>query len=359
MNGKLTPSVEGEQLPDQIASAQIRLSDRLSTLDLDSLNISEHTRTYLGNRIAGLRGWLELYGSLLCLSLNDSPISLEDFVLADYGAGSGLISLLAAEMGIGTVIYEDINEVSCRDAKHLSNALGLRLDHIVCGDIDDFVSYIQDNSISINAITSYDVLEHIYDVEYHFSRLGCLPSDGLRLVYASGANIENPRYVRKVKRMQIEYEYKNREKTWWDDESDSLRSYLDRRRDMISSYAPDLSFELVEQLALSTRGLIQRDIEKCIDEFRRKGSISYHIDHPTNTCDPDTGNWCEHLMNLKWLEQVVRNQNFSVEILTGCYSMGGSLPKNIVKALINVLIRLLGRRGMLLSPYYIVYARRA
>lgn len=288
------------------------------------------------------------------LSLNNSQVSPENFVLVDYGGGSGVISFLAAEMGIGTVIYNDIYDVSCTDVGSLSNALGLTLDHIVCGDIDELVSYLHENSISINAITSYDVLEHIYNVESHFRKLSCLTDSRFRIVYASGANIKNPRYVHSVKKLQIEAEYKTRNKKWGHKERDTLQSFLGVRKNMISAFAPDLSLEVVEQLARSTRGLIQRDIERCVDEFRLQGSITYHIDHPTNTCDPYTGNWCEHLMDFEWLERIIKNAGFLVEIMIGRYNTYGSLPKKSVKMFLNAMMKLLGRRGMFFAPYYVV-----
>jgi hypothetical protein len=117
-----------------------------------------------------------------------------------------------------------------------------------------------------------------------------------------------------------------------------------------------LNFEKVEQLACSTRGLLKRDIEKCVDEFRLQGSITYQINHPTNTCDPNTGNWEEHLMDFEWLEQILKNAGFSVKIMPGYYNTYGSLPKKSVKVLFNAMIQFLGRRGMFIAPYYVVYA---
>jgi hypothetical protein len=351
-----TRAIENKHLLDRIRSAQIRLHDKFINLDIKSLNISEYNQRYLGSKIASLKSILQLYGRLLYFSLNESPISIENFVLVDYGGGSGLISFLAAEMGVGTVIYNDIYEVSCTDVRYLSVILGLTLDHIVCGDVDELVSYLKNNLISINAITSYDVLEHIYDVESHFQKLGCLSNNKFRVVYASGANIENPFYARSVKKKQIEFEFKDRNKVWGHKESDILQAYFNVRKNIISTYAPDLSFEVVEQLARSTRGLIQRDIKKCVDEFRLKGSISYHIDHPTNTCDPYTGNWCEHLIDLGWLEQIVKSAGFSIKIIAGRYNTLGSLRKKSVKIILNIIMLLLGRWGMFLARYYVVYA---
>lgn len=354
-----TMGINNKQLLDQVTYAQTRLYDKLIKLDIESLNISEYNKRYLGSKIVRLKHMLNLYGRLIYLSLSNSQVSPANFVLVDYGGGSGLISLLAKEIGIGTVVYNDIYDVSCKDVEILSNALVLTLDHIVCGDVDELASYLQESSIFIDAIVSYDVLEHIYDVESHFGKLGRLIGRKFRIVYASGANIENPRYVRSVKKVQIETEHKTRDKKWGHKERDSLQAYLDVRENMISAYAPDLSLEVVKQLARSTRGLIQRDIEKCVDEFRLQGSITYHMDHPTNTCDPYSGNWCEHLMDFEWLEQVVRNGGFLVKIIPGRYHTYGSLLKRSAQILLNAMLRLLGRRGMFIAPYYVVYAEFA
>lgn len=355
----LTIAVKSKELLDQIEFAQIRLYNKLINLDIKELNISEYNQRYLGSKIATLKGALQLYGRLLYLSVNNRQISLEKVVLVDYGGGSGVMSFLAVEMGIGTVIYNDIYDVSCSDVGCISNALGLTLEHIVCGDVDELISYVQEKSISISAITSYDVLEHIYDVESHFKKLACLSSNKLRVVYASGANIKNLRSVRALKKNQIEAEYKAKAKKWGNKERDTLQAFLNVRKNMISEYAPDLSLEIVEHLARSTRGLIQRDIEKCVDEFRLKGSISYQIDHATNTCDPYTGNWCEHLMDFDWIEQIVKNAGFSVKIMNGYYDTGGSLLKKNAKICFNAMVRFSGRWGMYIAPYYVVYGNLA
>jgi hypothetical protein len=345
-----------KELSDQIAAAQIRLAKKLTSLDLTSLRISEYNQNYLGFKIKNIRPILQLYGRLLYLSLERSLVPTENFILVDYGGGSGLISLLGAEIGIGTIVYNDIYDVSCADVRCLSGALGLGLDHIVSGDVDELVSYLHENSISIDAIISYDVLEHIYDVQSHFQRLSTLCKSQFRVVYGSGANMANPRYVYSVRKKQIEAEYKNREKAWGHKERDSLKAYCDVRKEMISTYAPDLGSEQVEQLTRSTRGLIKRDIEKCVDDFRRKGSIDYRPNHPTNTCDPYTGNWCEHLIDLGWLEEVIRNEGFSVEIRAGFYNMSGGLVERFVRKTLNGVIQFFGRRSMFIAPYYMVYA---
>jgi hypothetical protein len=141
---------------NQIIVAQSRLYHKLTGLDLQGLNLSDYMQRYLRSYLANLRGVLQRYGELLYLAMRGSPV-LEDFVLVDYGGGSGLISLLAVEMGIGTVVYNDIYDKCCHDAARISMALGLPLKHIVCGDVDELVTYLQESRITVNAFVSNDV----------------------------------------------------------------------------------------------------------------------------------------------------------------------------------------------------------
>ena len=349
-------SINNHELRDKIKSAKAQLYNKLTTVNLQSTSISEYNQWYLGTKLASLENSLELYSRLIYLSLENSQVPLHNTVLVDYGGGSGLISMLAAEVGVGSVIYNDIYDVSCKDVVHLSDLLKLTLDHVICGDVDELVSYLNSNSISINSITSYDVLEHIYDIESHFKVLNDLSCKDFRIVYASGANIENPRRARALERQQVEVENKDREKRWGSKERDTLEAYLNIRKNIISAYAPDLNTDQVEYIAYSTRGLIQKDIEGCVDEFRQHGNISYNIAHPTNTCDPYTGNWCEHLIELEWLERTLSNEGFSVEIMTGRYNTCGSFFKKSAKIILNTILRHFGRRVMSISPYYVLYA---
>lgn len=344
----------------QLAAAERRLAAKLAALDLPATGISKYNQRYLGHKLEDVAAQLELDVYLLGLCLARWSGSLGDFVLVDYGAGSGILAFLAKELGIGTVVYNDIYDVSCDDATRIANAIGLSLDHVVCGDVSELVAYLRRNDITVNAIASYDVLEHIYDVETHFREVASAPlaSDYFRLVYGSGANIKNRRYVRSVTEVQRADEETNREPEWGHKERDALRAFLDIRREMIVEDAPDLAAEQVEWLARATRGLRRDDIARCVAEYRATGTISYRPDHPTNTCDPYTGNWSEHLMDPRWLERVLRRNGFAARTLAGPYVRGGSLAERGVKQLFNLAIRILGRRALAIAPFYVLYATR-
>ena len=281
----------------QIDNAARSLAEKFAQLDLAGLQISEYNQRYLGNKLRNIRGTLQLYNFLLSLILSGSKKPLKEFTFIEYGGGSGVFSLLAKQMGIGRVIYNDIYDVSGEDVKKLSTSLDLKIDDIVVGDLGDLISHINKNNYHIDAIGSYDVIEHIYDIENYLRNLSHLSKNPFRIVFGSGANIKNPRTRRSLQKEQIRIEHQSREKVWGHKDRDTLKSYLDARKEIISSYAANISSNTVSQLAVATRGLVKQDIEKCVDEYRSTGAISYKPDHPTNTCDPYTGNWAEHLMD--------------------------------------------------------------
>lgn len=344
-------------LQKRIDEAALRLSKKLTNVDLASLPVSDYTKKYISDKLPNLDGVLELYGSLIHLAIRDSNLPPEKMTLVDYGGGSGMISFLAAELGIGTVIYTDIYDVSCADVKVLASGIDVPLGHVVEGDVNDLISYLRRRSLTIDAIVSFDVIEHIYDVGAHFKSLSALADQTFRVVYASSANAGNPLYVRSISKTQIDVETKTREMAAGHKERDALRAYLDIRRQIIADYAPDLTAETADTLASETRGLIKADIERCVDEFRAKGEITYRVDHPTNTCDPLTGNWCEHLMDFIWIKRTLTNAGFDAEIKPHPYNSHGPTHKRAVKQFLNTAIRVLGRSGFLLSPYYVVNAR--
>ena len=345
---------QNKQIFKNLKSARNRLHHKLNKLDIESLNISKYNKQYLRNKLNNLNASLELYAHIIFLALKNNVNHVEDFVIIDYGGGSGIMSFLAAEMGVGTVIYNDIYKVSCEDVNNISQVLDLKLDHIICGDVDDLANFLKDKNLNINALVSYDVLEHIYDVNYHFDILGQIQEKSFQLVYASGANIANPLYVNKIKKVQISTELEGQEKMPGYKERDTHEAFLEVRKKIISNYAPTLEEAEVKYLASATRGLIKNDIKKYIDEYQMKGKISYQIHHPTNTCDPYTGNWCEHLISHRKLLKTIKKNNFYATILPGKYNTAGPMHKKLIKLFINVLFQLGGRKFIFLAPYYIV-----
>ncbi len=347
-----------EAIHRTIKEAALSLRPKLKQLPISSLDISAYNQRYLNEKIEMVDAMMDIYSRLLYLVLKDYNSDLKNFVLVDYGAGSGVFSLLAKEAGIGTVIYNDIYDVSCADVRKTSKALNITIDHIVCGDTDVLITYLHQHSIAINAIASFDVIEHIYNIEEHFSKLAHLQAVPFTLLYGSGANTESPWKVKAITKIQLTDEYENKAETWGHKERDTLQPFLEVRKHIISSYASQIKPSDVEFLAKATRGLIKEDIEKCVDEFLSAGSISYKMEHPTNTCDPLTGNWSEHLMDLNWLEKYLQKLGFTTQIICGYYPINGPWINQGIKTIINAWIKLRTRKGMGLAPYFWVVGRK-
>lgn len=294
-----------------IDSAAHQLFHRLKRLDIGSQDISDYTKKYLKTHVGALQRMLQTYSYVLSWSIGSSDISLEKFTFVDYGGGSGILSCLAKECGIGTVIYNDIYDVSCRDARVVGESIGNPPDYYVQGDIYDVIMFLRKKSFSCNAAASYDVIEHIYDIrEGFFKSLPNLSDGPLTVVMSSGANKYNPLIRRSIVNRQRAVEYEDREKEWGHKERDSLRAYVKIRKEIILDHA-DVSEEEAEKLARVTRGMVESDIKKCVDEYKSSGKIP-RVDASSNTCDPYTGNWAEHLMNPYELRDILRKDRKSV-----------------------------------------------
>jgi len=115
----------------------------------------------------------------------------------------------------------------------------------------------------------------------------------------------------------------------------------------------------IEKLARQTRGLNRPDIEKAVDGFiRLKKEIRPNCG-PSNTCDPLTGNWSEHLIGHCYLRKTVRKSGFAkAEILGSLYSFSENKRVNQIKSGLNFIIRNSGRFGIIFSPLYILVAKK-
>lgn len=351
-----------QELLVNINSAASRLFDKLRHFDIEALDISDYNKRYFGGILVNLTSALKLYSYILAWSLAKSDVPISRFVFLDYGGGSGVLSLLAKELGIGTVIYNDIYDVSCRDGKLIAESIGNEANYYVQGDIDDVLGFLRTSSINCNAVASYDVIEHIYDIESFFRKIPFLSDASLTAVMSSGANTFNPLIRREEMKRQLEAEYKDRGKKWGHKERDCLKSYLKVRGEMIHKYLQELDKELTEeeivQIARNTRGMIEADIQKCVDKYLETGRFPPEPRHPTNTCDPYTGNWAEHLMNPYYLGNILSKSRFKVEVLSGYYGRPKDIIKRFLSRILNMAIYISKKQGIRVAPFYTVYGRR-
>ncbi len=344
------------ELRGAIEAAASRLHEKLRKTDLKKTGISEYNTRYLSSKLALPDASLRLYSYLIALAFTGGA-DADRAVMLDYGGGSGMMSFLAKELGVGKVIYNDIYDVSCADVRKMSSALGLELFDVVCGDINDVINRLNGTGTSVDVLVSYDVIEHIYDIESFLRTLNSVPHRKLRVVLGSGANDRNPVLRKRLMKQHVKFEYENRAEEKGRKERDSTTSYLEMRKEIIAAKSEKLSGGEIENLARMTRGLMKSDIERCVDLHLKGENIRYNPDHPTNTCDPATGNWAEHLMDQKKLLRALLESGFDARIESGYYhgESGGGMKK-AVSACLNKTISILGSGAVPLAPFFVLVA---
>lgn len=348
-------------LQKKLDAAAERLAAKLSNFQMPTGAISPFIEKYLSSNLQSLEASLQRNTFLLTWALAPySSKNSDEIALVDYGGGSGMCSLLAKEAGIGTVVYVDIYDVCCHDAQYVAQVLGLTADHYVNGEIDGLLSYLKDNKIKCDTLVSYDTIEHIYDIDDFLDKVIKVSNGPLVLMLASGANPLNPLISRRLKNLQHKMEFEGKQKKEGEDPRDTCLAYLPLRLKIIDDAKSLLTQQEKEILAMKTRGMRSEDIVKALQVYSTEQKYPSLHHHPTNTCDPITGNWCERLMNPYILNRKLGTKGLKTEVLPGYYGSGGggSHLKKIMRFILNIIISLTGNYSMKVAPFYCLYAKR-
>jgi 2-polyprenyl-3-methyl-5-hydroxy-6-metoxy-1,4-benzoquinol methylase len=342
----------------QVSAAADRLYEALAVLEAERLDISTYNKTSFAAYQRKLRTKLQKFAFELCWSLAANRKPPQDTVLLDYGGGTGIVSLLAKECGVGSVIYNDIYDVSCLDAETIAQALGLEADHYICGEMRDVATFLNGISIACDVVVSSDVIEHVYDVSAFFHDLRSLPSEHLSIALSTHANPLNPVVNRILMQKQRAVEHQDRQYTPGHKKRDSLQSYLGIRRDIIRRCADGLSDEVIERLARVTRGMDDNDIQSTVECYLEDRVLPPAPKHPTNTCDPWTGNWADRLADPHELRVQLAQAGFDAEIVCGCYGTPHGRLKQAAAGLLDGAIRYTGTQGLRFAPYFVLHGVR-
>ncbi len=330
-----------------------KLRIKLKALNLSSLDISAYNKKYLSKYIDNYDYFMHFYKQLLTKAIDKLPKPVSESVFVDYGGGCGILSYLAKEVGFKTVIYDDIYPVSVNDAKIIAGIIHINIDYFIYGDIDQFVTTINSLRLKPDLICSFDVLEHIYDWRLWIKTITKI-DDQFSLLFMTSANSKNPFINRRLKKIQVQAENKGFTKYDGWKESDLNTSFLEERKKIIASKFENLKNKEINLLAKATRGLIKTDIEKVVDGFLQTGNIQYKPVHSTNTCDPYTGNWAEHLINIDELKTFIKSNDLNIEITNVYHSYSKNKLLDPLKYLMNLFMKILGNRSLFLSPMYVL-----
>jgi hypothetical protein len=336
----------------RVQDAAEAVSGRLRALDPRTIEGVDafYRKRFLETKVAELELNLTKYAYHLIWILTLSGRAPEEVVLVDHGGGTGLQGLLARQAGVGTVIYNDIDERFLPLARGLAVRLGLASDLYVLGDVDALVRECGRHGVRPTALVSYDVIEHIYDIEWFLHRLSEAFPGALALVMSSGANLFNLQYVATTVPQQMRSE----------------REHRKRRREILAAAAPALSAADLDRLVRATRRLARPDIEAVVAHYVRtraialpdRGRIHAQDLFGTATCRPDTGFWEEHFIVPTALRRVLAGLGFEAEIRGGFYWNDRDAVRRALSPVRNALVRGLGPFGLAAAPYYTVMARR-
>lgn len=343
------------ELVRKVATAAESLYEKLAALDVKRLDVSDYNAEYLRRYQRKLRTHLQKFGYVLAWGLSQSDKPLPDTVLLEYGGGAGILSLLARECGVGTVIYNDVYDVSCVDAETIGQATGNTADHYVCGEIDEITEFLKRRSLSCDVMVSSDVIEHIYDVDEFFSKLPGLSAERIGVAMSSHANPSNPIVKRLLVKKQMRVEYEDRGYAAGHKKRDSLRSYLSIRRDIVRECGDgSLSDGEIEELARATRGMVDADIRSAVFSYLGTKQLPAPPTHRTNTCDPTTGNWEDRLADPLQLLRGLSSAGFDANILAGRYGRPNGLVRRVLARVLDVLITSAGGQGLRLAPFFLI-----
>jgi len=349
-------------IQNQFNAAAERLSKKMTQLELPEGSVSSFIKAYWTSNLKNLQGSLQR--SLFLLAWVLSPYfwrkDLGKITLIDYGGGSGILSLLAKEIGVGTVVYNDIHDVCCHDAEYIGKALNLQADHYVNGDVDGLLSYLNKKKITCGSVVSFDTIEHIYDLDDFLAKIIKVTTDSLVLMLASSANHLNPIISRRLMNIQRKMEFEGKTKNDSDDPRDTGTAYVLLRRKIIDTANIMLDDQEKDLIALKTRGMRKDHILNALMVYSTQKKLPQEPDHATNTCDPITGNWCERLMNPFTLMNKLSKKGFSTRVMSGYYGSGGegSYFKKLMRLSLNIAISLNEDYGLKFSPFYCIYAIR-
>lgn len=335
----------------KLTEAAFRLINKVNKINISDIPIDEHfKKEFLLPMLSKADYWLGqkyLQHIVWAASLESSRgLPLRDITLIDHGGGTGLLGLLAKEAGFGRVIYNDILPTFLDTAREVGKAIGVVHDDFVLGDFDVLIKSLEKIKSPSMVLVSADVIEHIYDIDKFLNNVPLLSSGPKGVVMSSGANFLNPKYVSWV----VPFHKKNELK--WQKE----------RAEIISTAFQEISSADLRMLAIETRGLIKEEIVEVAKGYLNTGNFEKPIrpvgsfdPYSSNTCDPHSGWWEEHLLNPFACVKALGKVGFTSEVIFGHYNVDSeSHVKAFIAKTLNCCISSIGNAAISIAPYYVI-----
>ena len=328
---------------ERINTASVRLYRLLSELNPTDLPISEHYKQYFIQHHLGARLHFSIRNSahIIFESVEKSGKPIEQLRVVDYGAGLGTLYLLAGMLNFKTVVYNDYLPDWKATAVAVADALNIKVDAYVTGDIDAVTAYADEQDWVLDIIASRNVAEHIYSLTFFFTHLH--QHNPNAIIYSTtSANYHNPAMW--LKHILL---HKKTEK----------QHYRLERSKAIKAYWPQINEQQLNRLIEITRGRAKKDFYAAIDDFRAGKSIAPVPFLGTNTCAYQTGYWCEHLISKSAYTSIINSAGFKCSYTAGYWDTHyNNAVMNLLGRFLNILLPLLGKRGILIAPFVNIIA---
>jgi Ribosomal protein L11 methylase len=311
----------------------------LSEINYEQLPASDCNEQYLSRERPAYIFFLMIYSYCIKKGIQKSRVPLSDITMIDFGGGSGFLSLFAKKLGVGNVIYVDIDPLSVETVTLLKDKTGIGPDTIIHGDADCLATWCLEKNVSPDLLIATDVIEHVYNLDILFGELIRINSH-MRMLFTTASTPYNPYVKRRLHRMMDADEYGTAE----------TPNYYTKRLLYIKQRFTTLSDREVKDWALKTRGLVYADIDNAVEKNLNPQTLGVH-----NTCDPETGNWTERILPVRYYRNLLSKREYTVSVYKGFYNDRRSQKwKSIACQCINQLIRISGKAGFLLSPFILL-----
>ncbi len=333
-----------DALANDINAKANLLYSQLRAIDTSQLDTANEYKDYFIRHHLGSRLFFSLQSSahIIYKSVKISGKSVQEITFLDYGAGLGTLFMLAGMMNFKKVVYNDYLPEWHQPAKALCNALQIKIDAYVAGDVENVTADAAANNIQYDIAASRNVIEHIYNLDVFYSLLQ--QHNQKIVIYSSTtANYHNP-----AMRLYHIYIHKKAERT----------IYKPQRINEIKKLQPSLPEEQIKMLAAITRGKAKQDFIDAIKNFNPQTIPAVNKTLRTNTCDCVNGIWIEHLLTKQEHAALANNAGFQFKYSAGFWDTHyKNSVFNLLAYLFNKIITLLGeKRAVVLSPFVDIIA---
>lgn len=316
-----------------------KLIEEIQALNYKEAPISDYNKQYIHRLLPALPYYMEIYTSCLLEGIKSVHIIPEEITLIDYGGGSGFLSMLAKRLGIGKVIYIDLNPFSVNTITYLKKTLNVGPDVILEGNSPELTKWCEMNNTKPHLLVATDLIEHVYDLKTFFADLIKVNSS-LSMIFSTDVTPYNPIVKRRLRKMM----------TSFDTGTGENPNYQTLRYRFIKTNYPQLSEAEVMDYSRRTRGFIYSDIAQMIENK----TIPIHPSDPYNTCDPATGNWAERILPICSYREILSPYHYTLKVKKGFYNVHrNNMIASFIGKIINLSILYTGKVGLLLAPFII------